>query len=166
MELFSLCGTLYQHLVWATIGWDSDQLLTYSYDNSVLSEMHDPLHTFHSLSNFFSHLEWDFKSYTLSKADKKNKSQRGSVITIQPSTSQFAYGSPSLSPTRVAFCCCQKGSWSTRCSSNYSLPSSRFLPVPHLFLFPLCPYSLPAVTTAEAAFPPSTASQQTGKHCR
>lgn len=128
--------------------------------------MHDPLHTFHSLSNFFHIWNETSKAIHSAKQTKKPKSQRGSVITIQPSTSQFAYGSPSLSPTRVAFCCCQKGSWSTRCSSNYSLPSSSFLPVPHLFLFPLCPYSLPAVTTAEAAFPPSTASQQTGKHCR
>lgn len=116
---------------------------------------------------FFSHLKWDFKNYTFSKAGKKKeKSQSGSVITIQPSTGQFPYTSSSQSPTRVAFCCCQKGSWSTWCSSNYSLPSSRFLPMPHLFLSPLCPFSLPAVTSAEAVFSPSIAAQQTGKHCR
>lgn len=44
-------------LVLATIGSDSDQswdqILTYMYDNSVLSEMHALQHTFHALSNFF-----------------------------------------------------------------------------------------------------------------
>lgn len=180
VELFSLCGTLYQYLVLATIdeilisgginscvGSSSPTLLTYSYDNSVLSEMHAPLHTFHALSNFF-HIwsETSKATHSAKQAKKKEKSQSGSVITIQPSTGQFPYTSSSQSPTRVAFCCCQKGSWSTWCSSNYSLPSSRFLPVPHLFLSPLCPFSLPAVTSAEAVFSPSIAAQQTGKHCR
>lgn len=156
-------------LVLATIGWDSDQswdqILTYMYDNSVLSEMHALLHIFYALSNFF-HV-WSETSKAIHWARQaRKKTQNRSVSNIRPSTSQFAYASSSLSPTCVAFCCCQKGSWSMWGSSNYSLPSSGFLSMPHLFLSPLCPFSFPAVATAEAAFSPSIASQQAAKHCR
>lgn len=102
---------------------------------------------------FFSCLKWDFKSYTLSKAGKKNPQNR-SVSNIRPSTSQFAYASSSLSPTCVAFCCCQKGSWSMWGSSNYSLPSSRFLSIPHLFLSPTSPFLSPCSSNHRGSFFP------------
>jgi len=48
-------------LVLVTVGRNSDQswdqILTYVYENSVISEMHALLRTFHALSNFFSHLK-------------------------------------------------------------------------------------------------------------
>lgn len=168
VELFSLCGTLYQYLVLATIKWDSDQwrdqLLSYRYDNSVLSEMHAPLHTFHALSNIFSHLKWDFKSYILIKAGQKTPKW--------VSDHHMASNQP--------ICLCQLSPVSYMCSflllpkgqPEYALRQQPFITVlqvsPHAssLPFPTLPFPLPAVTTAEAAFSPSVASQQTGKRCR
>lgn len=125
----------------------------------MLSEMHALLHTFHALSIFFTS-EVRLQKLDIEQSREKktpwNTTNR-SVSNIRPSTSQFAYASSSPSPTCVAFCCCQKGSWSMWGSSSYSLPSSRFLSMPHLshlFLSPICPFSLPEVATAKAAFSP------------